>query len=256
MGQYDVILQAGGTGKCELAEGVGYKSLIVLDGRPMVRIVAQTLRACRQVGRIIAVGPKAELEEALHGVENVRVIEGVPDMYDNMLIGAEGMAEDTRVMMVAVDVPMVTPEMVDWLCTAFDSMAEADFIYPIIEKKANERKYPDVKRTYVKLHEGSFTGGNITCVRISTLKKTEPLVRKLIANRKRPDKTAAILGFRFIIGMLTGSMRIAKLEKHLSRLAETRLRALVCPYPEVGNDVDKPSDLEMARKYFQDKVQN
>ena len=63
-------------------------------------------------------------------------------------------------MIVASDIPFVTPGVIDKFIDAAVKQ-EADIVFPIISKDIMERAFPQTVRTYVKLKEGVFTGGNM-----------------------------------------------------------------------------------------------
>jgi hypothetical protein len=43
-------------------------------------------------------------------------------------------------------------------------------------------------------------------------------------------------------------LRISMLERAVSRMLDAKVAAVVSAYPEIGEDVDKPSDLEVVRR--------
>ena len=75
-----------------------------------------------------------------------------------MLSGVEYFRDSEQVMVCTADVPMITGEMVDWLVEAFAQLPHG-FIYPIVSKENTLARFPDLPRTFVKVREGSFTGG-------------------------------------------------------------------------------------------------
>ena len=81
------------------------------------------------------------------------------------------------------------------------------------------------------------------------------LWRRLASARKSPLRQARMLGgIRPLIKFLLGRMSLAEGEQRASRALGIRGRAVVCPYPEVGMDVDKPFQLEIARAELSARV--
>ena len=74
------------------------------------------------------------------------------------------------------------------------------------------------------------------------------LIGRLYAARKNPVKLAALLGIGFLFGLVTGRLRIAQLEARASQLVGGRVSAVISTYPELGFDVDKLEDLNLARR--------
>jgi len=46
---------------------------------------------------------------------------------------------------------------------------------------------------------------------------------------------------------------IPELEKRVSKILGINVKAPILPYPELGVDVDKPSDLEFCRSFLEKK---
>jgi len=99
------------------------------------------------------------------------------------------------------------------------------------------------QRTFVRLRDGIFTGGNVLLVNPAKLREIEPVVREVIRLRKSPFRLASRLGFLFLLRLLTGGIRIAEVERKAEKLFGIRARAVRMPYPEIGTDLDKTADL-------------
>ncbi|HYG58331.1 MAG TPA: hypothetical protein VD902_09755, partial [Symbiobacteriaceae bacterium] len=138
-------------------------------------------------------------------------------------------------------------EIIDGL-VALCRQKPADIYYPIVEKSIGENKYPFVKRTYVTLREGIFTGGNLFIVNPEVIESTAPKARRFLDYRKAPLKMAMLLGITFVLRyLLFRNLNLQELEAKVSQMWDLRGAVVVCPWPEVGIDVDKPSDLQLAR---------
>lgn len=75
-----------------------------------------------------------------------------------------------------------------------------------------------------------------------------PLTRPFLDFRKKPLKMVNFLGFWFLIRyMVLKNLTLAELEKKISAMWQLKGAVVICPWPEVGIDVDKPSDLQLAR---------
>jgi hypothetical protein len=75
-----------------------------------------------------------------------------------------------------------------------------------------------------------------------------PKVKRFLDYRKSPLKLAGLLGWTFLIRyLLLKNLKMHELEAKISNMLGIRGAVIVCPWPEVGIDVDKPSDLQLAR---------
>ncbi|HET7559304.1 MAG TPA: nucleotidyltransferase family protein [Limnochordia bacterium] len=243
----DAIVLAGAPndGRLErVAPDVGWEALIPLGGRPMISYVVDALTASRSVKRIIVVGPGAALRAVLP--EAVEVAEAGEGMIDNILIGTRLIADGRRVLIVTSDVPLLTARAVDDFLQRC-SGREADVYYPIVTKDENERYLPGVQRTYVRLKDGTFTGGNLVLLAPQVVEHGKQLIEQAIAMRKKPWQLSRMLGFRFIVKFFLHKLDLAEIEAQVGDVLGFSGAAIVSPFPEVGIDVDKPSDLEMVR---------
>src|SRR3990170_248693 len=124
---------------------------------------------------------------------------------------------------------------------------EADIYYTIIPKETTEAVFPGTKRTYIRLRDVRFTGGNVHLVRKETFLKTKTAGERIFAKRKSPFGLIRLLGFTFVTKFLLGRLTIASLEQKAGRSLSARVKAVVTAYPELGVDVDKPEDLRLAQ---------
>ena len=222
------------------------KALLDINGKPMISYVLDGLAASTAVEQIVVIGPRQELESVVCGPK-VRVVEdGGKNLIDNLCIGAAQLPQDVPLLVATSDIPLITGSIVDGyleLC----SQVDADMHYPIVEKAVNEAQYPLVKRTYAVLREGTFTGGNLVLLRPEIIAAAAPKAMSFMENRKNVLRLALLLGLPFLVRLLLRRLTIPDLERQISRLWGIRGKAVVCPFPEIGIDVDKPSDLALAR---------
>lgn len=73
---------------------------------------------------------------------------------------------------------------------------------------------------------------------------------KLIEYRKAPWKTAGLLGIDLLTMLMLGRLSISYIEQRFSELLNIKAVAVISPFPQLANDVDKPSDIEMVEKYL------
>jgi hypothetical protein len=59
-----------------------------------------------------------------------------------------------------------------------------------------------------------------------------------------------VLGFTFLIRLLMGNLPISRVEDKIQKMFNVRGNAILTDFPEIGNDVDKPSDIEFVNKHM------
>ncbi len=247
---YDAIILAGGENSKHLSKfsPQPYEAMIEIAGRPMVNFVVEALVASSRVDQILVVGPVKELA-GCQFTERILLVEGGATILDTIQIGIRALGHNRKVLVVTADIPLLTPEAVnDFLdqCAA----VEADLYYPIVNQEVNNHHYPGNKRTYVRLKEGTYTGGNIFLVNPKIVPQCMTVAERIIEHRKNPLQLCCILGWSFVLRFLLGSLSLKKVEKRVTDILGINGAVIPSRYPEIGIDVDKPSDLELVRTAF------
>lgn len=244
---YDAIILAGGEKKKKLL-GLSlqpYEALIEIAGQPMVTFVANALAASGAVNRIFIVGPESALKQCDFPPQTT-ILAGGRTIMETIQIGMDALGHKQKTLVVTADIPLLTADAVnDFLAQC--SRVDADFYYPIVTKELNERCYPSTRRTYVRLREGTFTGGNIFLVNPDVISRSLTVANRIIENRKKPLTLCSVLGWAFIVKFIVGTLCLAEVESRVSELLKLRGAVVHSRYPELGIDVDKPSDLELVR---------
>jgi molybdopterin-guanine dinucleotide biosynthesis protein A len=230
----------------------GNKALFPINGKIMVEYVLDAVKNAGDIDKIVVVGPAHDLERHLHGMVDA-VIDSNGSIMDNIREGIKYLGTERHVLICSCDIPLITSDAINDFISK-SKMLDADLCYPIVEKKVNYAKYPEMERTYVKTREGTFTGGNIFYVNPGMLEKGFEFVDKLLKVRKKPLKMARVLGFRFVAGLLLGTVSIGRIERRFHDILGINGRAVISEYPEIGNDVDKPSDVAAAQAHLSRQV--
>jgi hypothetical protein len=110
-----------------------------------------------------------------------------------------------------------------------------------------EARYPASKRSYVHLRDMAVCGGDMNVIQAQTVVAHEGLWKRLIDARKSALKQASLLGYDTLILLMLRLLTLESAERIASRRLGIRGRAVVCPYAEIGMDVDKPHQLEIMR---------
>jgi GTP:adenosylcobinamide-phosphate guanylyltransferase len=224
------------------------KALLNICGRPMVEYVVDALRGSSYIDRISIVGPVEFLTKHL-GEKVDYYFEEQGSFFQNLDTAIQPFKEDKNIIIISSDIPMITSQVIDdFINRCADK--DADLCYPIVDKKTNQSMFPGFNRTYVKLKEGSFTGGNIFYINPRVIDSCRDFVIKLIDYRKTPWKTAGLLGMDLLTMLILGRLPISYIEKRFSDLLNIKAVAVISPFPQLANDVDKPSDIEMVEKYL------
>ena len=182
-----------------------------------------------------------EALSCLHGAEFVH-----RDLKpENIFLRDDG----APVLVVAADVPLLTSGAVAAFLDAAEG-ADADAVYAIVPRAEVDRVAPGIRKTFVRLADGEFTGGSLVLLRPGAFERARPLIERAVRARKRPWELARLFGLATIAGLATGRLRIAALERRAEVLG-LRARAVVCRDAGVALDVDTPEMLEFVRASLQ-----
>lgn len=250
----DAIVLAGSpnTGRLKDASPAAYEAFITIGGRPMVDYVVQTLLACPSIGRIAIAGPQEELSKLYGGqADGQRLIlaPGGETLAQTGINAIEELEPKGLVLAATSDIPLLTPPAVeDFIgqCRKLRSQMQGNLFYAVVPREDNEALYPGVKRTYINFRRLTVTGGNIFLLDPEIIPRALAVGEELIALRKKPLQMAQKVGLGFILKFILRWATLQEAERKFSRLLGVRGRAVVSHYPEIGIDVDKPSDLELA----------
>ena len=241
------VLLCGGAVPPSLAGHCRHRALLRVQGRLLLALLLDTLRKSARVFDSVVVAPAealAELEEL-----TARTAPSGGKLVETMQAGVAVLApmQPTHILFITGDIPLVTVEGLDGYLHA--SLASgAALSYPIIPKASCEQRFPGTRRTYVKIHEGVFTGGNAILCSQQHLPQVYALVEDLYAARKNPLKLAHILGWPTVLRMLTGQLTLPYLEAVASRLLAAPVRAIITESAEIGFDIDKAEDLTAVER--------
>ena len=108
-----------------------------------------------------------------------------------------------------------------------------------------EARFPGSNRSYVRLKDYELCGGDMNVFRASLVTTRTELWERIIEARKNALRQAALIGYGTLLLLLLRRLTLEAGIKRASKSLGIRGRALVCPYAEIGMDVDKPYQLEI-----------
>jgi CTP:molybdopterin cytidylyltransferase MocA len=259
MSQVDAILAAGGDGKpddplAHLTQGKP-KAMLPIAGKPMAQWVLDALAASPTVGRVVVIGLSSELGLTC-GDKPLDYIPSSGGILDNAKAGLSRVLalnpQAKHALWVSADIPAIKSEHVNWLLDTC-SDTELDFYYTIIRREVMEARFPDSRRTYTPLKEGPVCGGDMNMLATRLAADDNPLWLKISETRKNIFKQTSLIGIDTLIKLVLRQLSIREAEAVASRRMGVRGRAVLCPYAEVGMDVDKPFQYEIVRRDLESK---
>ena len=228
------------------------KALLDIAGKPMIQWVLEALDGAASIQRVVVIGLGPE-----SGMSSKKLVTFLPNqggMVDNIRTGVfkvlDFNPEAHHVLMVSSDIPGITPQMVDWVISAA-MQTDQDVYYNVIPREEMEKVFPESRRSFTHLKGQDVCGGDMNIIRSSMVTSNEEIWQELVASRKNVFKQAALIGYDTLFLLLLRRLTIDDAVKRVARRLNITGQAVVCPYAEVGMDVDKPHQLEMMRAYLE-----
>lgn len=235
------------TGIC-VSKDIINKALLKINGRVMVEYIVDAISGARGIEKVVIIGPATDFTGCKFP-QDCLFVDSLGTVMQNIVKAILYIDDSMPLLISTSDIPLVTVDAVnDFVEQSLKS--GGDICYPIIDKTVNDMKYPEFERTYVKLRDGTFTGGNMFFVNPKCIAPNVDVAEKLYDARKNPMKMASILGPELVLRFLTGTLTIRSVEKRFEKITGLKGAAVISKYPEIGNDVDKTSDIIIATAYL------
>ncbi len=229
-----------------LAGGKERRALRELGGKPLISYVLEALLASRYISKIYVVGDGLPLPEN----EKVVSLPEGKNFIANLIKGVEN-CQGEYVLVSSADLPFLTPSAVDKFIEKATPL-KADFAYPTVSREVFQQKAPGIDKTFVKLREGRFAGGNVVLLSRDFVLRKRQIIEKAYGIRKSPLKIAFFLGLEFFLRFLLQQIGIPVLplkqvERLMSRALKGNIRSVLVNYPHLSADIDDEEDLRWAR---------
>jgi len=226
------------------------EALIPIGSKFMIEYVVEALQKSSHIEKIVISGPVEQLEKIFPQVPTITLVQSGDTAVDSFqkAFFAVSPVQDL-ILVVTADVPLLTTQAIDDFISVC-LRQEGDLFYPIVSKQANENKYPGIKRTYVNLKEGVFTGGNLILLKPGIVEKCIPVAEQLVRLRKKPLRLATYIGWGVLFRYIFRNLSLRDAEKEVSKLMGIQGVGIISSFPEIGIDVDKQSDLDVIKKEF------
>lgn len=225
-----------------------HKALLDIAGKPMIQWVLDGLTESKTIENIIVIGLPDK--SAISSPKIRSISEDHGGMFENVRQGVKLMLEINpsaqHVLLASSDIPTIRGYMVDWVVEKA-MQTDEDIYYNVITRSVMEARFPTSKRSYTKLKDVEVCGGDMNVIRSITASTNDELWQKIIASRKNVFKQAALIGYDTLVLLLLKRITLDQAVKKVTKKLSISGRPLICPYAEVGMDVDKPHQLEIIR---------
>lgn len=262
--QFGVAVLAGeraGRDAVARAEGVRSKVLVDIAGMPMLQRVLDMVAGLEGRTAVHLCGPDPDIVAATPWLET-RIAGGdllwqppqrSPARSAAALLEAAfaGCVDASAALLLTTgDHPLLTAATAKRFVE--DALAtDADVVVGLASHARVQEAFPEGRRTALKLADGPFCGCNLFFFRGPAGRELLAFWQGLEADRKRPGRMAATLGFGIVLRYLAGRLTSTRALARIGELTGVRVAAVTVADPDAAVDVDSLADLALVRARFE-----
>jgi GTP:adenosylcobinamide-phosphate guanylyltransferase len=241
------------------AAAVRCKSLVPVDGTPMVFRVLDALDSSGYVGERILCGPAdtvMALEPDLRNyvaTRGIRWFENQATPSASAYYAMQQLPEETPVLLTTSDHALLTPQIVDYFCSqALNS--GGDVVAAVARHEEVTRFCPETHRTAYRFKDGSFCSCNLFAFLTPRARAAALFWRQVENQRKSPLRIIHAFGVTSLIRYLLGNLTLAAAVGRVSHRLGFKAGFVVLPFPEAAIDVDSVKDWHAVRQLAGEKI--
>ncbi len=242
---------------------VDYKALIDIHGKPMIDYGLSALRDSGIASYILIVGIPKDLVKLPDGLDESIVEflemegESVDKIYNaGMYVLEKGKTnpeifsmDKKYILYFSADVPTLTGDMFRYFineCSDFTG----DLYYSVVEKQVMDAEFPNNGRSFMKIKDKKFAGGDLVFIDGEVLKERYDAVKLVTENRKSFLRGVFFVSPILFLKLVLGRITINDVERLMSKVFKVNAKLVISKYANIAFDVDKPHQLDMVRDYI------
>lgn len=250
----NVVVLAGGINRIKLYAGYqpGYKALLPVDGKPLLRYTLDALNGCPETARICIVGPEQEIRAAAEGTGTYEFENCENSLVANVRRGLLHFRESDVVLVISADIPLVTSTAISFFlaaCASLKSVHDDSIFWSMVPEDMFCGDYKKVRKGFNRFRDISVCHGNLFLITPSLAENVRFFSRLeyIYQGRKSTIRAALAVGARTGIGYVLG-VHLFKLLS-LSRFAALAssgfgvdLIPVIMSEPAIAVDIDEERD--------------
>lgn len=248
MKKYNLIILAGGENETWCNQyGYNRKAFLPINGEPMLGRVIHAYRKSKYIDKIVVVGSK-ELDQ-LAAMKYVHKRLGEGGSFIQNLVKAvlyiktaiyKFRSKHNGYLISFCDAAYLNTEIIDETIENIDKHDPGLVIHYVQKETLAKAGFPVENRSYMPVAGKKYTGSNIYYVKhFRVLVKVLKDIVTLRSYRKNPKLILRHIGCE--------DKDFPGISEVLSHKLGNKTRIFVSPYAEMGVDVDKPIDYELAK---------
>jgi len=231
------------------------KALLLLQGRPMILYVLETLLAARGVDNIVIVANRVAEIESNQDLRNfiaaapqgkISFREGAGSPATSVLKTMEDMRFDGAVLVTTADNPLLRVQTLDAFCDEVLNAPGVEAAVGMARESDIRAAFPDVKRTYIRLGGEGYSGCNLFALTPGAGAKAARAWSEVEGRRKKPWQLILHFGVGTLIRAVCGFLDLDGAMKAVSRSMGLTVKAVVLDDPVAAMDVDRLDHVPVA----------
>ena len=247
----DAIILAGGETPENLKAALGAstpveRALLEINGRTVMDLILESFVGVSEIESVVVVGGTSTLASVENTSPKTVGVTAQSTLVENIMAGARA-CSSSQLLLCTCDIPLVTSQT--WReFLGLVQLQNLEAAYSVASRASVEKSFPEGKRTYATLKDGTFTGGNAFVLPREGIGQLKDLIDAGYRARKNPLGLARLLGLGFLLKAVTKKLSIADLESKASQILKCRAGAVVMQDASLAFDVDKMEDYQLAQK--------
>lgn len=231
----------------------GCKALTPVLGLPMLHRVVGALRDSKRVSDITLVGP------------GNRMLDSDPTLREMIDRGELAMLEPAAspslsayrglthirsrpVLVTTADHALLQSDIVDYFLER-SQMSGCDVTVALTPLATVMAKFPENRRTAIKLKGGPYCGSNLFAFMTEESAKVADFWKDIEQRRKNPKKVVmGALGIASTVRYLLGTLSLDQAMQRISHTLGVRVGAVIMPFADAAVDIDTVEDFLLVEK--------
>ena len=240
------------------AAGVSCKAMTPVGGIPMV------LRVLNALGESPAIGPRLLSGPPLPLLEQASVLKSGVDAGNygwtasqdspsaSAAAALEQIADSQPVLLTTADHALLSSQVIDYFCEQACT-ADFDLLVGLAPHELVATTYPGVRRTRLRLSERDYCTCNLFAIMTPRARAIATFWREMEAQRKRPWRIFARLGWWPVFKYLLGRLSLQEALDRASTILEVKIGVVILPFANAAVDVDTENDWRLVQQILAEK---
>ncbi len=234
--------ERGGLDPVAQAAGVSAKALAQVDGCTMLERVVAAVRAAG--ARRIAVATANEEVVAIARALECEIVSAAAGPSESAARGFASLG--APMLLTTADHALLQAGWItDFLA---DRKPESDVSILLARRDLIEQAVPETRRTYLRFADGEWSGCNLFYFASAGAERAFGQWQMVERNRKKPWRIVRRLGPGLLLRYLFGRLDLNDALARLGGRFDLSVEAVASRHGLAAVDVDKPGDLDLARK--------